>query len=113
LRIGGTNHFLLPTWASGAEASARYGNVATSQLIERVQRLGSRRVNLQAKVFGGACVLEAFREREHHLGQKNVEAALRALEDERITVVAQDVGGHRGRKVVFHIDDGSAWVKLI
>lgn len=112
-RLGGTNHFLLPLRASGAEAAERFGNLATEQLIDRLLQLGARRRFLQAKVFGGACVLEAFRKRDSHLGHKNVEAALQVLADGRIPVVARDVGGQRGRKLVFQTDDGSAWVRLL
>ena len=53
--------------------------------------LGSRKANLQAKIFGGACVLDAFRGKDDHLGAKNVRFALELLSGEGIRVVAQDV----------------------
>jgi chemotaxis protein CheD len=66
---------------------------------------------LQAKLFGGANVVEAFRDRENHLGTQNVRIARQLLEAEAIPVVSEDVGGHKGRKLIFCTDDGSAWVK--
>jgi chemotaxis protein CheD len=68
---------------------------------------------LRAKLFGGACVLEAMQGRENHLGDKNVEIARKMLADAGIPVVASDVGGGRGRKLIFHPHEGSALVKLL
>jgi chemotaxis protein CheD len=113
-RAGGANHFLLPRWmASLAEGSARYGNVALEKLLGELARLGSRPTDLQAKVFGGANVLEAFRGRRNHLGVQNVEEARRGLGAAGIRIVAEDVGGDHGRKVLFHTDTGIALVRLI
>jgi chemotaxis protein CheD len=115
-RLGGINHFLLPSVTEGSHASSpRFGNVAVGQLVERVLALGARREGLQAKIFGGACVIEAFQNRQvdDHLGHKNVEVAQTLLREARIPVVAEDVGGRRGRKVIFHTDSGVALVRLI
>jgi len=113
LRVGGANHFLLPDWAGNGHSSARFGNVAIERLIEKVVALGGKRENLQAKLFGGACVIEAFRDRENHLGMKNVQVARRLLEKGGIPVIAEDVGGRQGRKLIFHVNDGTAWVRRL
>jgi chemotaxis protein CheD len=111
LGVGGINHYLLPHWAGGAESSPRFGNVAFSRLMERLRALGAQPQNLQAKVFGGACVVEAFR--GQHLGSKNVEVARRLLQEAGIPVVQEDVGGRKARKLVFHVDDGATAIKLL
>jgi chemotaxis protein CheD len=113
-RVGGINHYLLPHWAGGADASARYGNVALQALLERVVSLGARPGALQAKVFGGACVLEAFRgDGGGHLGERNAELAAAFLRERGIALAASDTGGHRGRKLVFRTDDGTALVRVL
>ena len=108
--VGGINHFLLP---SGSPASPRFGDRAVALLIERVLERGAQRGRLAAKVFGGACVLEAFRADQGSLGARNVEIAREQLEAAAIPVVGEDVGGDRGRKVVFHVRTGAAWVRSI
>lgn len=113
LRLGGVNHYLLPHWAGGEQASERFGNVSVLRLVEKVFALGSRRQDLQAKVFGGACVIDAFRERDNHLGVKNVEVARKLLAQEGIPVVGEDVGGNRGRKLVFLVSEGTVWVRQL
>jgi chemotaxis protein CheD len=113
LRMGGANHFLLPRGGRGALASARFGDVAIHGLVDELVRLGSLKSDLQAKVFGGAAVIEAFRGRDNHLGAQNVELARSVLGELGIPIVALDVEGHRGRKVIFHTDSGIALVKLV
>jgi chemotaxis protein CheD len=113
LRVGGANHYLLPHWVGNGSSSARFGNVAVRSLIDRMVALGGQKQNLQAKVFGGACTVDAFHDRADRLGAKNADLALRTLRQEGIPVVADDVGGRRGRKVIFHTDTGVALVRLI
>jgi len=108
--VGGMNHYLLPFFAGAGKGTPRFGNVAVAQLLDRLVALGAARGRLQAKVFGGACVLEAFQAREGHLGEKNVGVAFKLLEDLGIPVVSRDVGGRSGRKLIFHTDLGNAWV---
>lgn len=110
--IGGVNHFLLP---HGSD-SPRFGNVAVRTLIREVVAAGGRRRLLQAKLFGGACVLRAFKHGgtgTAHLGQKNVEVARQILSDEGIPVTAEDTEGDRGRKLIFQTHDGAAWVRSL
>ena len=108
--VGGINHFLLP---SGSPVSPRFGDSAVALLIGRVLELGAQRARLAAKVFGGACVLEAFRFDPWSLGARNVEMAREQLAASGIPVVGEDVGGDLGRKLVFHVRTGAAWVRPI
>jgi chemotaxis protein CheD len=110
-RVGGMNHFLLPLHVE-REKSPRFGTVAVPQLVDEVVRAGARRDALLAKVFGGASVIGAFRG-SRNLGEENAQLALRLLEDARIRVLDMDLGGKRGRKVIFHSDDGTAWVRQL
>jgi chemotaxis protein CheD len=111
--VGGANHYLLPDGLANGHASLRYGNVAVQRLLERLLSLGARHDRLQSKLFGGACVLDAFRRAETHLGARNVAAGLLAIRQSGIPVVASDTGGDKGRKLIFHTDDGSAWLRTL
>lgn len=111
--IGGINHYLLPSGSRASSTPLRYGNFALSHLVEGLIRVGARVAHLQAKLFGGACVLDALRGKVIHLGDKNVEIAKATLDQLGIPIVAFDVGGHSGRKIIFNTEDGSAKVKLL
>jgi len=110
-KVGGMNHFLLPLHVD-RERSPRFGTVAVPQLVDAVVRAGGSRQALVAKVFGGASVIAAMAH-GRRLGDENVRLALRLLEDSRIPVLDHDVGGSRGRKVVFFADEGTAWVRQL
>lgn len=112
-RIGGINHFLLPVFSGEGVASPRFGDVAIKDLVRQLLARGCRLHTLQAKIFGGACVLEAFQLRRGHLGENNVRIAERLLQTAGIPASGRDVGGQRGRKLIFHTDTGTAWVKAL
>lgn len=111
--VAGLNHFLLPYAPATAHGSTRYGDVAIDVLVRRLLALGATRDGLMAKLFGGANVLRAFSDETRHIGAANVELARAMLDRHDIPLVAEDVGGTRGRKVVFSVPDGSAWIKVI
>ena len=117
--IGGMCHFVLPVQIGqqSAKASGRFGNMAIPMLIEKLAELGSKRQDLAAKMFGGAGILgdggTASRLPEHRVGSKNTESAVRILDQLQLPILARDVGGVRGRKVIFHPHDGTAWVREI
>ncbi len=112
-KIGGINHYLLPFWVGDDIASPRFGTVAIETLIENVLSLGARKNHLRAKLFGGACVIEAFRENKDHIGVVNARLAESMLHARSIPVVEQDLAGRRGRKLIFHTDDGAASIKYL
>jgi chemotaxis protein CheD len=110
--VGGLSHFVLPRGVGDGSIGLRFGNVAVPDLMARLFHLGAQQHRLRAKLFGGASVADAFRGR-NPLATRNIETARALLAEEDIPVLAADVGGFRGRKLVFHPDDGSAWVKLV
>jgi len=111
--VGGINHYLLPSPVGAAEATPRFGTIAIPRLIDRLLELGSRKADLRAKLFGGASMITELGRDERRLGDENATLADDILVAEGIPVVARDVGGHHGRKVVFQTDDGTAWVRRI
>jgi chemotaxis protein CheD len=114
--IGGATHYLLPSWDGKGVPSPRYGNVAVSALLQKLADAGANGANLQAKVFGGGCLFDVMREaspKKDHLGSRNVEIALELLAKERIPVVAKEVGGDRGQRIVFQTSTGNASVKVL
>lgn len=108
--VGGMNHFLLAQPVR-RERSTRFGVVAMDRLLEEVARLGASPGALRAKVFGGAAVLGLRPGRS--LGEQNVALAVSVLEAHAVPIVAGDVAGTRGRKLVFHTDGGDAFVRML
>lgn len=111
--IGGINHYALPFWAGNGVSSSNFGNVAMPALLERLLALGAGAGDLEAKVFGGACVIGPLPHRERRLGAQNVERAMTFLREKGVLVASRDTGGTWGRKLVFHTATGVAWLKQL
>lgn len=110
--IGGMNHFMLPLWNGNGFASPKFGNIAIEKLIEKLVNLGCKKINLQAKVFGGGAVIET-NNANFCVGARNAQLAMELLEEHRIPVVAQSVGGKNGRKLMFMTSTGEVFQKII
>jgi chemotaxis protein CheD len=108
-RIGGANHFMLPEGPEDSENATRYANVANPALLQRVLDLGADRKSLEARIFGGSLPSVTFGNGGDRLGDRNVQVATHFLNMSGIRLVQTEVGGTRGRKLVFHTDDGHAW----
>lgn len=112
-KIGGMNHFMLPD--SGQDKnnplgeSARYGVYAMEILINQLLKIGAKRSNLEAKVFGGASVLRGFT--VNNVGERNAEFVMQFLKTEKIPVLAQDMLDIFPRKVYFFPATGLVRVK--
>jgi chemotaxis protein CheD len=111
--IGGMNHFMLPH--SGQDRnnplgeSARYGTYAMEILINQLLKMGAKRGNLEAKVFGGASVLRGFT--VNNVGERNAEFVMKFLKTEKIPVLAQDMLDVNPRKVYYFPATGLVRVK--
>jgi chemotaxis protein CheD len=111
-RSGGANHFLLPHLTRGDGSSCRFGRTAMEMLVARMLSLGCQKRNLTARMFGGASQFEVSGGRIS-IGQQNVQVAKRFLEEEEIPILVQEVGGSRGRKLVFHTETGDVFVRTL
>lgn len=111
--VAGLNHYMLPHPVTRGDSSPRFGSFAFLKLVAAMERFGVPRDRLRAGVFGGACVMEAFRRDGDHIGARNVELARRLLADASIPVVQVDLGGRRGRKLVFDAPAGAVEVRLL
>lgn len=97
-KVGGMNHFKLPYIRKKELATAIYGNVATLALIRMMFEDGTKIKHLEAQIFGGAHNSKLCPE---NIGRENILIARKVLARKRIPVVSEDVGGEKGRKVIF------------
>ena len=114
-RVGGLAHILLPSPPRGSEeGGGRYATSAVAEMIEESLRLGARRAALRAKVTGGSRMFSFETEAGRPaIGDRNVEAALQALEGAGVAVIASDVGGGCGRTIEADLGDGSLTIKTV
>ena len=111
--LGGMNHFMLPDDGrrDTVGTSARYGTYAMEILINHLLKLGARRNNLEAKIFGGGRVIRGFT--VSNVGARNAEFVQHYLERERIPIVASDLEDIFPRKVYYFPHTGKVFVKKL
>jgi len=108
--IGGMNHYLVPLWNGNGLQTPKYGNISISRLIESMVNVGCDIHNMEAKIFGGANVIDVS-STELMIGRKNILIAKEILREYGIKITAQDVGGEKGRRIMMRSDTGKIFLK--
>jgi chemotaxis protein CheD len=114
-RVGGLAHILLPNESMSRDRAnrAKFPATAVPLLLEQMRKRGALGPYI-GKLVGGASMFGALLPIGGvNMGQRNVEAARRALVDAGVTIAAQDTGGGYGRSVFFHVTDGRLIVKSL
>jgi chemotaxis protein CheD len=116
-RFGGLNHFMLPGTLNPENFyisnSGKYGMYAMELLINSMIKLGSRKQDLTAKVFGGGSVLHKSTGFSNRIPENNIEFAFSYLKTEAIPVKSSDVGGVQARKIFFYPKTSKILLKRI
>jgi chemotaxis protein CheD len=113
LRIGGMNHFLLPSKAGGNSADVDIilnGDYSMEVLVNGLLNKGANKSRLVAKAFGGGTIISSIR---MAIGERNSAFALEWLDREGIPLLASDFNGPWSRKVVFVPSNGDAFCRRI
>jgi chemotaxis protein CheD len=114
-QIGGLAHVVLPHLREAHNKShpTKFSDVAIGQMIDRMVKQGARVRNIKAKIFGGANMFPQIiaGNSSMNVGKRNILSVIEELEKHGIPILAQEVGDHIGRTVLFDSRDGSAVVK--
>ncbi len=104
--VGGMNHFLLPgdEARDSDEAAMRHGVHAMELLVNGLLQSGARRERLQAKLFGGACMMQGLTD----VGRMNADFAERFIRRERIAMTGGSLRGTHGRRIQYWPATGRA-----
>lgn len=102
--VGGMNHFLLPEGNAHGSRHIVYGAQAMELLINGLMKLGGRKDRMQAKLFGGARVVDGLSD----IGDANATFAIHFMKEEGIPCVAKSLGGTQARRVRFWPVSGRA-----
>ena len=114
VKLGGINHYMLPTWNGNGLATPRYGNIAIVKLIEKLECYQCSRSRMEAKVFGGAEVLaNPNGSPAMKVGERNIAIADFTLKEFNIPLVARCVGGKNGFKLIYKTHTGEVLLRRL
>jgi chemotaxis protein CheD len=108
---GGLAHIMLPDSAIAPHEPlpAKFADTAIPALVKTLVELGGAQRRMYAKIAGGANMFPTSNNLS--IGSKNIEAVKNVLAKHKITLVAEEVGGSCGRKIIFNTATGAATVR--
>lgn len=113
-QVGGLAHVMLPDSKLTKQSVTneyKYADTAIPILIDRLLEQGARKFALKAKLAGGAQMFQFSSNSDiMRIGPRNVIAVKEQLEKLKIPVIAEEVGGNRGRTIEF--EPHSAQLKI-
>ena len=114
-RIGGLAHAMHPRRRNVKSNAnrAKFVDSAIGLMVDRMVKRGARKECLTAKLFGGATMFNNMEGTRGvlQIGEKNIAEARRELQHHGIPIIAECVGGSRGRTILFNVSDGSVRVR--
>jgi chemotaxis protein CheD len=108
--VAGLAHIVLPE-TSGTpkpEAMNKFADHAVPALMDGMVERGASRVFMQASLVGGASM---FAGTGLEVGARNADAVRELVTGRRVPVVAEAVGGSKGRMVKVHVTSGAVSVR--
>ena len=125
LGIGSICHGLLPTCKGRKQRQCNCGDRCPEgfrfvecsiwRMLEEYMQRGISPKGLQVKLFGGADMFPASEPQRcgKTIGHQNISVALEVIEGEGLVLAAADVGGSRGRKIMFNTATGEVLLKRL
>lgn len=114
--IGGLSHIMLPDSKqfSNVTNPYKFADLAVPILLEKMEKMGVRRRNVSAKIAGGASMF-SFSDKSMimDIGTRNYSAVKAVLEKLSIPLVASDLGGNKGRTMIFDTLSGIVSIKTV
>lgn len=106
--VGGVAHAMLPSYDEGKDKvnASKYADSATFLMVDEMVEMGASRSNLKAKLAGGAQMFSFSCNDSLNIGLRNAESAKVALKKEKIPLLAEEIGGNKGRTIFFKPKDG-------
>ena len=111
-KVSGMSHIMLPSMGDRQDRLGKYADTALPVLIDEMIKKGALRNRMKAKIAGGASLF-AFKEDNLHIGTRNTEAVKKVLNEQKIRISAEDVGGERGRTIIFNPENNELYIKMV
>lgn len=112
-KCGGLAHIMLPNSAIAPHEllPSKYADTAVPALVKLIQKTSGRTTPLCAKIAGGANMFPNLKNNTLNIGAKNIDAVKNALNQHKISLLGEDVGGNGGRRITFNLGTGIATVR--
>jgi len=114
--FGGLAHIMLPDSSQFNKINnvIKFADLAIPLLVEDMIRKGAKLRNMKAKIAGGASMFN-FSDKSiiMDIGNRNSIAVKNALKILSIPIIAEDIGGNKGRTLIFDTSSGILSVRTV
>jgi chemotaxis protein CheD len=112
---GALAHVMLPVQngLSRSPARGKFADTAVEWLLAELVQKGVDQGKLKAKLVGGSNMFNSIQSNPLPVGLRNVMACRQELTRRGIPVLAEDVGGTKGRSIVFYPEDGRLLIRAL
>lgn len=115
-KIAGLVHIMLPDSKQFKNIvnPLKYSDLGIENLVNEMIKNGCKKENMIAKIAGGASMFN-FPDKKiiSDIGKRNSLASIETIKKLSIPIVAEDIGGNKGRTMIFESSDGSVIIKSI
>ena len=115
-KVGGLAHIMLPDSTAIKDNTniPKFADTGIVELVNRIVFAGGSKSRLVAKIAGGAQMF-AFQNKSSliKVGEKNVMAVKKKLEELNISILAEDTGENYGRTVIFYPETGDFVIRAV
>jgi len=115
-KLGGLAHIMLPdsTQFSKVTNPHKFADLSVPILVKMMVENGGELSNMKAKIAGGASMFNfSDKKMNMDIGNRNGIAVKKALEEMRIPILGEDIGGSKGRTMIFDTSNGTVQIRTV
>ncbi|MDF1531823.1 MAG: chemotaxis protein CheD [ANME-2 cluster archaeon] len=120
IKVGGLAHIMLPDSSrartaiangNGRDYLAKYADTSIDLMVHEMKELGAVKSTFVAKIAGGAHMFQCNGNGQLKIGEENILAVKKKLDELHIELIAEDTGDDYGRTLEFDVSTGILIVK--
>lgn len=115
-KIGGMVHIMLPNSKEikNNDNVAKFADTGIPKLLQEVLKKGAKKNNIVAKMAGGAQMFNlSTNNNALRIGDRNIIATKKILQELNIPIKANDTGQNYGRTIILDLNTGGLLVRSI
>lgn len=115
-KIGGLLHIMLPDSNQFKNISnpLKFPDLGIPIMIDNMKEKGANVRNLKAKISGGASMFNFLdKSMIMDIGKRNIQAVKKNLNELSIPILAEEVGGKKGRTMILDTSSGIVKIKTV
>lgn len=120
-KFSAISHCQLPSGKGKDVNDARYKEAfkyvdhTIEKMIEKFEKHGIRRSDIEIKMFGGGDVIKnnGLEKKKDSVGKQNINSAFKVIEKMKLKFSTYDVGGTMGRKIFFVTNTGEIFLSRL